>query len=71
MMKLRIMFHNFANTSKEYHNQDLLNVISTSMNWIYISNVLSKDKEINNANAFFIRNIHGKNLGSLNLKCIY
>jgi len=71
MMKLRIMFHNFATTSKEYHDQDLLNVISTSMNCIYISNELSKDKEINNTNAFFIRNIHGKNFGGLNLKCIY
>jgi len=44
MIKLRIMFHNSANTSKEYHDQELLNVIPTSMNWIYISKVLSKDK---------------------------
>jgi len=71
MMELRIMFHNFANTSKEYHDQELLKMIPTSMNWIYISNVLRKDKEINNTNASFIRNIHGKKFWILNLKCIY
>jgi hypothetical protein len=61
-MKLSIMFQNFANT--------LLNVIPTFMNWIYISNVLSEDKEIN-TNAFFSRNLQVKKLWILNLKCIH
>jgi hypothetical protein len=37
------------------------------MNWIYISNVLSEDKEIN-TNAFFSRNMQGKKIVDFEFK---